>query len=93
MALAGSRGSAITWLMLFALAYATISPVVQTAIQRASSARTRAFAFSFWYVSFNLAGTLSGPLVIDLARHAFLDPATGTLARRTVTLPLLGERP
>ncbi len=66
--------------------------MVQAAIQRASSARTRAFAFSFWYVSFNLAGTLSGPLVIDVARRAFLDPATGTLARRTLDLPLLGER-
>ena len=92
MSLAGSTGSAIAWLMLFAVAYATISPVVQAAIQRASSARTRAFAFSFWYVSFNLAGTLAGPLVIDPARRAFLDRATGTLVRRTVALPLLGER-
>jgi hypothetical protein len=78
--------------MAFALAYASISPVVQAAIQRASSSRTRAFAFSFWYVSFNLAGTLSGPLVIDVARRAFLDPLTGRLARRTLVLPLLGER-
>jgi MFS family permease len=92
MSLAGSPGSAITWLMLFALAYATISPVIQAAIQRASSARTRAFAFSFWYVSFNLSGTLSGPLVIDLVRRAFLDPSAGKLVRRTVTLPLLGAR-
>lgn len=92
MALAGTPAAAIGWLMAFALAYASISPVVQAAIQRASSARTRAFAFSFWYVSFNLAGTLSGPLVIDVARRAFLDPATGKLARRTLDLPLLGQR-
>lgn len=92
MSLAGAPASAITWLMLFALAYATISPVIQAAIQRASNARTRAFAFSFWYVSFNLSGTLSGPLVIDLVRRAFLDPGTGKLIRRTVILPLLGER-
>jgi MFS family permease len=92
MSLSGSPGAAISWLMVFALAYATISPVIQAAIQRASNARTRAFAFSFWYVSFNLSGTLSGPLVIDLIRRAFLDPGTGALARRTVTLPLLGER-
>lgn len=92
MSLSGTPASAITWLMLFALAYATISPVVQAAIQRASSKRTRAFAFSFWYVSFNLAGTLSGPLVIDVARRAFLDPATHQLTRRAVALPLLGER-
>ncbi len=92
MSLAGTAVSAITWLMLFTLAYATISPVLQAAIQRASNARTRAFAFSFWYVSFNLSGTLSGPLVIDLIRRAFLDRATGQLVRRTVALPLLGER-
>ncbi len=92
MALAGTPPSAITWLMLFALAYATISPVIQAAIQRASNTRTRAFAFSFWYVSFNLSGTLSGPLVIDLVRRAFLDRATGQLVRRTVALPLVGER-
>jgi len=92
MSLAGTPPSAITWLLLFALAYATISPVIQAAIQRASNARTRAFAFSFWYVSFNLSGTLSGPLVIDLVRRAFLDRATGQLVRRTVALPLLGER-
>ena len=92
MSLAGTPGSAITWLMLFALAYATISPVIQAAIQRASNARTRAFAFSFWYVSFNLSGTLSGPLVIDLVRRAFLDPSSGQLVRRTVALPILGER-
>jgi len=93
MALAGSPGSAIAWLMLFAFAYASISPVVQTAIQRASSSRTRAFAFSLWYVSFNLGGALAGPLVIDPIRRAFLDPATGKLIRREVPLPLLGARP
>jgi MFS family permease len=93
MALAGSPGSAIAWLMLFAFAYASISPVVQAAIQRASSSRTRAFAFSLWYVSFNLGGALAGPLVIDPVRRAFLDPATGKLARREVALPLLGARP
>jgi len=92
MALSGRPGPALFWLMLFAIAYATISPVLQAAIQRASPARTRAFAFSFWYVSFNLAGTLSGPLVVDVARRAFLDPATGQLSRRTVELPFLGER-
>jgi MFS family permease len=90
MALAGAPSSAITWLMLFALAYASITPVVQTAIQRAASARTRAFAFSLWYVSFNLGGALAGPLVIDVVRRAFLDPATGKLVRRTVPLPFMG---
>jgi Na+-transporting methylmalonyl-CoA/oxaloacetate decarboxylase gamma subunit len=92
MALAQSPASAIAWLMLFALAYASISPVVQTAIQRASSSRTRAFAFSLWYVSFNLGGALAGPLVVDPLRRAFLDPATGKLVRRLVPLPFLGAR-
>jgi MFS family permease len=91
MALSTSTAAALAWLMAFAIAYASISPVVQIAIQRASTARTRAFAFSFWYVSFNLAGALAGPLVIDLVRHRFLGPS-GALVRRTVALPLLGER-
>jgi dipeptide/tripeptide permease len=65
--------------------------VLQAAVNRASTKRTRAFAFSLWYVSFNLAGALVGPLIIDPTRHAFLGPA-GKLIKRTITLPLLGPR-
>lgn len=92
MAVAPSPDMAIATLLAFGFAYATTSPVLQAAVQRASSKQTRSFAFSLWYVSFNLAGAMCGPLVIDLTRRAFLDPATGKLANRAVDLPLLGER-
>jgi MFS family permease len=91
MALAPSPTMAIVALLAFGFAFATSSPVLQAAVQRASSKRTRAFAFTLWYVSFNLAGALCGPLIIDRTRHAFLD-ATGKLASRTVQLPLIGAR-
>lgn len=92
MAIAPSRSMAIASLLAFGFAYATTSPVLQTAVQRASNKRTRAFAFSLWYVSFNLAGALCGPFVIDATRRAFLDPTTKKLAKKAMTLPLLGER-
>lgn len=92
MAIAPSTGMAIVTLLAFGFAYATTSPVLQAAVQRASSKRTRSFAFSFWYVSFNLAGALTGPFVIDLCRAAFLDESTGKLVKRAITLPLLGAR-
>jgi MFS family permease len=93
MSLAPTRFTAIAALLAFGFAFATTSPVLQTAVHRAATKRARAFAFSLWYVSFNLAGALVGPLMIDPTRHAFIDPATGKLAARTVTLPLLGARP
>lgn len=92
MAVAPSTDMAIATLLAFGFAYATTSPVLQAAVQRASSRQTRSFAFSLWYVSFNLAGAMTGPLVIDLTRRAFLDPSTGKLERRAVELPLLGEQ-
>ncbi|MCS6899356.1 MAG: MFS transporter, partial [Myxococcales bacterium] len=92
MSMAGTPNMAILSLLAFGFAYATTSPVLQTAVQRASSKRTRAFAFSLWYVSFNLSGALSGP-IIDSTRQFFLDPETGKkLIPKVVSLPLLGER-
>jgi len=91
MSFAGTSQTAIATLLAFGFAYATTSPVLQTAVQRTSSKRTRAFAFSLWYVSFNLSGAISGP-IIDGARKYFLDPVTKKLVAKPVTLPLLGER-
>ncbi|MFM2153412.1 MAG: hypothetical protein RL199_1847 [Pseudomonadota bacterium] len=95
MSLAPSRPAAITALLAFGFAYATTSPVLQTAVQRASTPRTRAFAFSLWYVSFNVAGAVVGP-VIDHVRGLFLVPGTDgakpKLAPHLVDLPFLGER-
>lgn len=92
MAVAPSPGLAIATMLSFGFAYATTSPVLQTAVHRASGKRTRAFAFSLWYVSFNLAGAMCGPLIIDLTRKAFISPETHKLALRTFDLPLLGPR-
>ena len=72
MSLAPNAQSAIATLLAFGFAYATTSPVLQTAVQRASSKGTRAFAFTLWYVSFNLGGVVSG-LMVDGARRAFLE--------------------
>jgi len=91
MSLAPSEPLAIAALLSFGLAYASTSPVLQTAVHRASTKRTRAFAFSLWYVSFNLSGTLIGPMM-DGIRRSFIDPATHSLAARPVHVPLLGER-
>jgi MFS family permease len=91
MALAPSPQMAITALLAFGFAFATTSPVLQTAVQRASTKRTRAFAFSLWYVSFNLAGALTGPFIIDATRRHFLDPASGKLVKKV--LPILGSKP
>ncbi len=96
MSLAPDSTWAIAALLSFGFAYATTSPVLQTAVQRASTPRTRAFAFSLWYVSFNVAGAIVGP-AIDYVRAAFLvpdaaQPGKEILATKAVTLPLLGER-
>ena len=65
MSLAPTPPTAIVALLAFGFAFATSGPVLQTAVQRASTKGSRAFAFSLWYVSFNLAGALIGPLMID----------------------------
>jgi MFS family permease len=91
MSLASTGTGAVAAMMAFGFAYATTSPVLQVAVQRASTKRTRAFAFSLWYVSFNLGGVASG-LLVDAVRGAFLDPATKKLATRAIAIPLLGLR-
>ena len=91
MSAAGSQTMAIAALLAFGFAYATTSPVLQTAVQRASTKRTRAFAFSLWYVSFNIAGAIVGPM-IDFVRGKFIDPGTKKLAPLTMDLPVLGTQ-
>ncbi|MBL8603243.1 MAG: MFS transporter [Myxococcales bacterium] len=89
MSLAHSQTTAIVALLCFGFAYATTSPVLQTAVQRAVTKNARAFAFSLWYVSFNLAGVLVGPIIDGLRAH-FRDPVTHQLVHKPVALPLLG---
>jgi MFS family permease len=91
MSLATTSTLAATALLSYAFAYGSTSPVLQTAIQRASSKRARSFAFSLWYVSFNLAGAVIGR-PMDAIRAHFTDPATHHLMARSVDLPLPGPR-
>lgn len=91
MSLAPSASLAVAAMLAFGLAYATTSPVLQVAVQRASDKRTRAFAFSLWYMAVNVGGAAAGP-VIDIPRTLFLDPTTHKLAPKTIDLPLLGAR-
>ncbi len=95
MSAAPSTNWAIAALLAFGFAYATTSPVLQTAVQRASTPRARSFAFSLWYVSFNISGAAVGP-IIDGVRSQFLvpDPAhegKTKLAAKVFDLPLLGQ--
>ncbi len=92
MSLAPSPTTAIVSLLAFGFAFATTSPVLQAAVHRAAKKQSRAFAFSLWYVSFNLAGAMIGPLMIDPTRHAFIDSTTGKLAARVIQIPVLGAR-
>jgi MFS family permease len=92
MSLAPTRTTAVAALLLYAFAFATTGPVLQTAVHRAATKRTRAFGFSLWYVSFNLGGVFSG-LLLDGVRARFLDPETKKLVTHVVDLPLLGPRP
>ncbi|MFM7107327.1 MAG: MFS transporter [Planctomycetaceae bacterium] len=89
MSLADGPATAIAWMMAFAFAYALTSPALQVAVNMAARPHTRAFAFSLWYVSFNLAGAVIG-WPIDLIRRQFLEDKE--LVSRMLDLPLLGTR-
>jgi MFS family permease len=91
MSLAPSSHWAVVALLSFAFAYGSASPVLQTAIHRTSSKRARAFAFSLWYVSFNLAGAVIG-IPMDAIRKHFTDPTTHHLVSKVVEVPILGAR-
>lgn len=89
MSLADGPATAIAWMMAFAFAYALTSPALQVAVNMASRPETRGFAFSLWYVSFNLAGAVIG-WPIDLIRRQFLEDKK--LVPRMLDLPILGAR-
>ncbi len=91
MSVAPTPTLAVAALLAFAFAFATSGPVLQTAVQRASAKNARSFAFTMWYVSFNLAGTLVG-FIFDGTRTYFRDAVTHQPTHRTVHLPLLGAR-
>jgi MFS family permease len=89
MSLAEGPTGAVVWMLAFAFAYALTAPALQVAVNMAARPATRAFAFSLWYVSFNLAGAVIG-WPIDRVRSLFLEDER--LVTRAVELPLVGIR-
>lgn len=89
MSLADGPVAAVAWTLAFAFAYALTAPALQVAVSFAARPASRAFAFTLWYVSFNLAGATIG-MPIDWIRSRFLDG--GRLVPRVIDLPLLGPR-
>jgi len=83
MSLAQTSTIAITGLMLLTIGQAGGVPVMNTAIRRYTRPETRAFAFSLYYVTFNVAAAVAGVL-IDVAK--VIIPKA-----QTVNLPFLGE--
>ncbi len=82
MAFAQSRWLGLAGLMLLTIGTAGGAPVMNTAIRRYTKAQTRAFAFSLYYVTFNVSAAVAGVL-IDVSKAALPRPMA-------VVLPLLG---
>jgi MFS family permease len=91
LSLVHTQATAAAVLIAYGFTFATTSPVMQACVQRFSTTRTHALAFSLYYVSFNIGGTITGP-VVDYTRAYFLDPTTHKLGTRVVNLPLLGPQ-
>ncbi len=83
MAFAPTPSVAILGLMSLTIGYAGGIPVMNTAVRRYTYPSSRAFAFSLYYVTFNVSAAVAGVLV-DAARNALKQP-------RLVELPLVGE--
>lgn len=89
MSFSPSAAVALPALVAYSFALASGTPVLQTAIHKYSNKRTVAIAFSFFYISVNIGGVLSGQL-IDRTKAFFVDAQTHKLVLRTIDLPLLG---
>jgi MFS family permease len=89
MSVSPSPGLAIPALIAYSFALATGSPVLQTAVNKYSTKRTTAIAFSFFYISLNIGGVLAGEL-IDRTKAFFIDPVTKKAVMRMIELPLVG---
>jgi dipeptide/tripeptide permease len=83
---------ALPALIAYSFALASGGPVMQTAIQKYSTKRTVAIAFSFFYISLNIGGVLSGQL-IDRTKSFFADTQTHKLVLKTIVLPFAGATP
>jgi MFS family permease len=83
IAFAPTTTVAVIGLMSLTVGYAGGVPVMNTAVRRYTYPSSRAFAFSLYYVTFNVSAAVAGVLV-DAARTMFAQPAL-------IELPLLGE--
>ncbi len=90
MGFAAGRAMAITGLMVMCAGYSGCAPVINTAFRRFSHPRSRAFAFSIFYVVNNLGASAAGFLV-DACRKPFLSSDGKTLSPRVVSLGFVGE--
>lgn len=82
MAFAQTRWVGVAGLMLLTVGTAGGAPVMNTAIKRYTKAQTRAFAFSLYYVTFNVSAAVAGVL-IDASKAAIPTP-------KAMALPLIG---
>ena len=82
MAFAQSRWLGIASLMLLTIGTAGGAPVMNTAIRRYTKVQTRAFAFSLYYVTFNVSAAVAGVL-IDVSKAALPAP-------KAMAIPVLG---
>lgn len=90
MSVSSSAAVAMPALIAYSFALASGSPVLQTAVQKYSTKRTVAIAFSFFYIALNIGGVLAGQL-IDRTKSFFADPVTHHLVPRVVALPFVGD--
>ena len=90
MSFSSSSTVAITGLMLLTVGAAAGVPIMNVALRRYTNPKNRSFAFSIYYLSFNIGGAVSGWLV-DRCRNAFRDPATEAQIFKQVQLPIVGE--
>ncbi|MEO7093963.1 MAG: MFS transporter, partial [Polyangiales bacterium] len=90
MSFSNSSAMAITGLMLLTVGAAAGVPVMNVALRRYTNNKNRSFAFSIYYLSFNIGGAVAGWLV-DRCRNAFKDPTTSAQIFRQIKLPIVGE--
>jgi MFS family permease len=89
MSFSNSSTVAITGLMLLTVGAAAGVPIMNVALRRYTNAKNRSFAFSIYYLSFNIGGAVAGWLV-DKCRNAFKGEGDAQIFRQ-IHLPLVGE--
>jgi MFS family permease len=89
MSFSSSSTMAITGLMLLTIGSAAGVPIMNVALRRYTNAKNRSFAFSIYYLSFNIGGAVAGWLV-DRCRNAFKGPGDAQIFRQ-INLPIVGE--